>query len=90
MSEERRRELILKVSDDVEEKVKALAERRYGDRGPESISHIVEDILTWKLDSWDRYDISLGDWFWLQLAHRAPISRLRDISWGKLIEGYFD
>ena len=78
------------VSEEVKEKLKALAERRYGDRSHESETRVVEDILHWKLDSWRRYDISLGDWFWLQLAHSAPIPWLRKFAWGKLIEGYFD
>jgi len=90
MSEERKWEFTAQISEDVKEKLEALAERRYGDRSHKSTSHVVEDILNWKLDSWQRKDISLGDLFWLQLAHRAPISRLRDISWGKLLEGYFD
>ncbi|GAH66103.1 unnamed protein product, partial [marine sediment metagenome] len=83
-------ELRAQISEDVKEKLEALAERRYGDRSHESKTHVVEDILHWKLDSWQQDDISLGDWFWLQLAHHAPISWLREISWGKLIKGYFD
>ena len=79
-----------RISADVKEKLEALAERRYGDRSHESKSHVVEDILHWKLDTWERYDMSLDDWFWLQLAHYAPIPVLRSFGWGKLIEGYFE
>jgi len=79
-----------RVSEDVKEKLQALAERRYGDKGHESETRVIEDILKWKLESWERYDMSLGDWFWLQLAHYAPIPILRAFGWGKLIEGYFE
>jgi len=90
MSEERTWELKARISEDVKEKLEALAERRYGNRSHESKSFVVEDILRWKLDSWRQHDISLGDWFWLLIKERAPISLLKEIAWGKLIEGYFD
>lgn len=82
--------LTARISEEVKEKLEALADRRYGDRSHESKSRVVEDILKWKLESWQRDDMSLGDWFWLQLAHHAPISVLRAFAWGKLIEGYFE
>ena len=83
-------ELKARISKDVKEKLQALAERRYGDRSHESETNVIEDILKWKLKSWQRDDMVLGDWFWLQLAHHAPIPVLRAFAWGKLIEGYFD
>lgn len=90
MSEERKRVIAARISEDVKEKIEALAEHRYGDRSYKSKSLLVTDILNWKLDSWQRNDISLADWIWLQLAARAPIPWLKAIAWGKLIEGYFE
>lgn len=78
------------VSKLVNEKLEALAERRYGDRGQEAINRLMADVFTWKLDYWDRYGQSWRDFLWLKVAFFSPIPWLRKIGWGKLNETYFD
>ena len=78
-----------RLSDEVSERFLDLAERRYGDRGQESISRLAEDMLRWKMASWEQDGVSPGDRFYAWLALWAPLPWLRKWGWGKIITSYF-
>lgn len=77
------------VSDLIEEKLKSLAARRYGDKSQVSMDRVLTDIVMWKLVSWDRYGLSWRDYLWIKLAYFHYMPWLRRIGWGKIIESYF-
>ncbi len=76
------------MSEEEKEKLLALAERRYGDRGQESLKHIVADAVRWKMRQWDLWGVSWGDRIWHMLAFHSPIPFLKKVGWGKLISSY--
>jgi len=81
-------EVQIHMSDDLYQKFELLTERRYGDKSTESLSHLLQDIVYWKIDRFDRYGVSLSDRLWLLLL-RIPIKWVRARAWAKLIEPYF-
>lgn len=79
-------EMILKAK--VLKQIAELARRRYGE-DPSAQDNVVNDILTWQADRWEKEGRSLRDSFWLRMTD-FPLKVVRKLAWGKLIEPYFD
>jgi len=73
------------MTQDMYDRLKSLAQRRYGEDSYEARNKVVADAFEWLLERWEKNQYGFYDWFWSRVAILCPFKHLKAIGYSKLI-----